>query len=102
MNLAWERRCGCRHLHYIFGMRHELISSVVAILPILLSGCEAQGPAYEVVACIAGRGFKQRKQDMRKLLEATRGKVFTLQTLSRLVEHTRLKNFETKFVAKGT
>jgi hypothetical protein len=51
---------------------------------------ELEGPAYEVVACIAGRGFKQRKQDMRKLLEATRGKVFTLQTLSYLVEHTRL------------
>lgn len=62
---------------------------------------EAQGPAYEVVACIAGRGFKQRKQDMRKLIEATRGKVFTLQTLSHLVEHTRLKTFETKEVSKG-
>lgn len=60
-----------------------------------------QGPAYEVVACIAGRGFKQRKQDMRKLIEATRGKVFTLQTLSHLVEHTRLKTFETREVPKG-
>lgn len=59
-----------------------------------------QGPAYEVVACIAGRGFKQRKQDMRKLIEATRGKVFTLQTLSHLVENTRLKTFETKEVPK--
>ena len=57
---------------------------------------EEQGPAWEVVACIAGRGFKQRKQDMRKLIEATRGKAFTLQTLSHLVEHTRLKAFETK------
>lgn len=61
----------------------------------------AQGPAYEVVACIAGRGFKQRKQDMRKLLEATQGKVFTLQTLAQLVEHTGLKTFETKEVPKG-
>jgi len=60
-----------------------------------------EGPRYEVVACIAGRGFKQRKQDMRKLIEATRGKVFTLQTLSHLVEHTRLKAFETKQVPKG-
>lgn len=59
-----------------------------------------QGPAYEVVACIAGRGFKQRKQDMRKLIEATRGKVFTLQTLPFLVEHTKLKLFETKDVPK--
>ena len=59
-----------------------------------------QGPAYEVVACIAGRGFRQRKQDMRKLIKATRGKVFTLQTLSHLVEHTRLRTFETKEVPK--
>ena len=58
-----------------------------------------QGPAWEVVACIAGRGFKQRKQDMSKLIEATRGKVFTLQTLSHLVEHTRLKAFETKLAS---
>lgn len=61
----------------------------------------AQGPTYQVVACIAGRGFKQRKQDMRKLIEATRGKVFTLQTLSRMVEHTQLKNFKTKEVQRG-
>jgi hypothetical protein len=60
-----------------------------------------EGPRYEVVACIAGRGFKQRKQDMRKLIEATRGKVFTLQTLSDLVAHTRLKEFETKEVPKS-
>lgn len=57
---------------------------------------EAQGPAYEVVACIAGRGFKQRRQDMKKLLEATRGKVFTMQTIPHLVEHTRLKDFATR------
>lgn len=62
---------------------------------------EEEGPRYEVVACIAGRGFKQRKQDMRKLIEATRGKVFTLQTLPHLIEHTRLKAFETKKVLKG-
>jgi hypothetical protein len=57
---------------------------------------EAQGPSYDVVACIAGRGFKQRRQDMKKLLEATRGKVFTMQTIPHLVEHTRLKDFATR------
>lgn len=61
---------------------------------------EREGPRYEVVACIAGRGFKQRKQDMRKLIEATRGKVFTLQTISQLVDHTLLKTFETRKVEK--
>jgi hypothetical protein len=55
-----------------------------------------QGPRYDVIACIAGRGFKQRREDMKKLLIATRGKVFTLQTIPQMVQHTRLKEFATK------
>lgn len=55
-----------------------------------------QGPRYEVIACIAGRGFKQRREDMKKLLIATRGKVFTLQTTPQIVQHTRLREFATK------
>ena len=35
-------------------------------------------PKFEVVAYIAGRGFGVRREDMKKLLIATRGKVFTL------------------------
>ncbi len=50
---------------------------------------------FEVVACIAGRGFGVRREDMRKLIEATEGKVFTLQNLDRLVECTRLAKFAT-------
>ena len=57
-----------------------------------LSGTNGM-PNFEVVACIAGRGFGVRREDMRKLLEATRGKVFTLQNLDRLVECTRLREF---------
>lgn len=55
-----------------------------------------EGPRYEVIACIAGRGFKQRREDMKKLIVATRGKVFTMQTIAQLVEHTALKEFETR------
>jgi hypothetical protein len=50
-------------------------------------------PGFEVVACIGGRGFKVRREDMRKMLLATEGKVFTLRTLDRLVECTRLREF---------
>ena len=53
-------------------------------------------PRFEVIACIAGRGFKVRREDMKKLILATRGKVFTLQTLSKLVECTRLAEFRTR------
>jgi hypothetical protein len=51
---------------------------------------------YEVIACISGRGFGIRREDMKKLLLATRGKVFTLKTLDRLVESSRLSEFKTK------
>lgn len=50
---------------------------------------------YEVVACIAGRGFGVRREDMKKLLIATHGKVFTPKTLDRLVDCTELKAFKT-------
>ena len=58
----------------------------------------AQGepPKFQVIACIAGRGFGVRKEDMRKLIEATRGKVFTPKTLSRLVECSALSAYATK------
>jgi len=51
---------------------------------------------YEVIACIGGRGFGIRREDMKKLLLATRGKVFTLKTLSRLFECTKLRQLKTK------
>jgi hypothetical protein len=51
---------------------------------------------YEVIACIGGRGFGIRREDMKKLLLATRGKVFTLKNLDRLVDYTSLKQFRTK------
>jgi len=51
---------------------------------------------YEVIACIGGRGFGVRRGDMKKMLLATRGKVFTLKTMDRLVECTQLKEFKTK------
>lgn len=53
----------------------------------------AEESRFQVVACIGGRGFKVRREDMRKLLLATKGKVFTLNTLDRLVDHTRLSEF---------
>ena len=45
---------------------------------------------FQVIACIDGRGFSVRKEDMKKLLFATSGKVFTLATIDRLVPETGL------------
>ena len=53
-------------------------------------------PRFDVIACIGGRGFKVRREDMKKLLLSTHGRVFTLQNLDRLVDSTRLAEFRTR------
>ena len=53
-------------------------------------------PRFDVIACIGGRGFKIRREDMKKLLLSTRGRVFTLENLGRLVENTRPAEFRTR------
>lgn len=57
---------------------------------------DREGKSYEIVACIAGRGFKVRREDIRRLLEATDGKVFTLETVDRLLDCTRIRDFVTR------
>jgi hypothetical protein len=54
------------------------------------------GHTYDVIACIAGRGFKVRREDMRRMLQATDGKVFTLATMHLLIDHTRIREYRTK------
>ncbi|MGA2656380.1 MAG: hypothetical protein ABSH34_02570 [Verrucomicrobiota bacterium] len=61
-----------------------------------MAGVAGGQPKYQVIACIAGRGFGVRREDMKKMLLATRGKVFTLKTLNRLVDCSALKAFQTK------
>lgn len=51
------------------------------------------GRDYDVIACIAGRGFRVRREDMRRLLRATDGRVFTLGTMQLLVEFTRIREY---------
>lgn len=57
---------------------------------------DESGKDYDVIACIAGRGFKVRREDMRRLLQATDGKVFTLTTMPLLIEHTRIREYKTR------
>ena len=69
----------------------------VARIKVLASQRDAHAasarPAYEVVACIDGRGFRQRREDMRQMLKCLSGKVFTAATLDRLLTHTRIREF---------
>jgi hypothetical protein len=61
----------------------------------------AGDPSFELIACVDGRGFRVRREDMRKMLLATKGKVFTLATLDQLVEHTRLREFVARSAGDG-
>lgn len=49
--------------------------------------------SFEVIACIDGRGFGVRREDMKRILTACEGKVFTLLTLDHLIGSTRLRDF---------
>jgi hypothetical protein len=57
---------------------------------------DEQRKDYDVVACVAGRGFKIRREDMRRLLQATDGKVFTLTTMHLLIENTRIREYRVR------
>jgi hypothetical protein len=57
---------------------------------------QAGKPRYEVVACIDGRGFRQRRSDMRDLILRLNGKVFTAATLDHLIMNTRISDFVSK------
>ena len=55
-----------------------------------------EGKDYDVIACIAGRGFKVRREDMRRLLQATDGKVFTLTSMHLLIDQTRIREYRVR------
>ncbi len=57
---------------------------------------DAEDRDYNVIACIAGRGFKVRREDMRRLLQATDGKVFTLTSVHLLIDHTRIREYRVR------
>jgi len=78
------------------GTARDKVTRIQHLGELSLAGRSAENPRYEVVACIGGRGFGIRREDMKKMILATRGKVFTLKTLDQLTEHTRLKDFRTK------
>jgi hypothetical protein len=78
------------------GTARDKVTRIQHLGELSLAGRSADNPKYEVIACIGGRGFGVRREDMKKMILATRGKVFTLKTLDHLIEHSRLNDFKTK------
>ena len=78
------------------GTARDKVTRIQHLGQLSLMGAPAGQQKHQVIACIAGRGFGVRREDMKKMLLATRGKVFTLKTLGRLVECSNLANFKTR------
>lgn len=78
------------------GTARDKVTRIQHLGELSLAGQPKNSPKYEVIACIGGRGFGVRREDMKKMIVATRGKVFTIKTLDKLVKHTRLAEFQTK------
>lgn len=72
------------------GTARDKVARVIRLATMRDDRLRAGQPSFQVVACIDGRGFRVRKQDMKDLLTATQGKVFTANTLPDLVEWTEL------------
>lgn len=75
------------------GTARDKVTRVQNLAKIRDERLRAGHSGFEVIACIDGRGFRVRREDMRKLLVATSGKVFTLATLDRLIECTVLREY---------
>lgn len=75
------------------GTARDKVTRVQHLGTLSMEGQSLGQPKFEVIACIAGRGFGVRREDMKKLLLSTRGKVFTLQNMDQLVSNTRLSEF---------
>lgn len=78
------------------GTARGKVTRVQHLAALSMAGQPPGQPKFEVIACIAGRGFGVRREDMRKLILATRGKVFTLQNMDRLVDSTGLREFRSR------
>jgi hypothetical protein len=78
------------------GTARDKVTRIQHLAALSLKERPADSPRFEVVACISGRGFGVRREDMIKLIRATRGKVFTPSTLEQIIEHTRLKEYRTR------
>jgi hypothetical protein len=76
------------------GTARDKVTRIQHLGELSLVGRSLNNPKYEVIACIGGRGFGVRREDMKKMILATRGKVFTAKTLGYLVECTQIKNYK--------
>lgn len=76
------------------GTARDKVARVIRLAEIRNQREREGQPSFDVVACISGRGFGVRANDMAALLTATRGKVFTLSQIDLLIDNTRLSELK--------
>jgi hypothetical protein len=75
------------------GTARDKVARIIRLTTLSDERIQAGRAGFQVVACIDGRGFGVRREDMRQLLVRTRGKVFTLANLDDLIANTDLAGF---------
>jgi hypothetical protein len=78
------------------GTARDKVTRIQHLGELSTAGLTTGRQRFQLIACIAGRGFGVRREDMKKMLLSTRGKVFTLKTLDRLVDCSDLAGYRTK------
>ena len=77
------------------GTARDKATRVIRLCQMSVERERAGSCRYEVIACLAGRGFGVRREDMRQMILHTKGKIFTPRTLDRLVDCSALARFRT-------
>ncbi|WP_131745092.1 hypothetical protein [Frankia sp. Cppng1_Ct_nod] len=75
------------------GTARDKISRILRLASMRDQRLAESKPTFQVVACIDGRGFGVRRQDLKDLLLATHGKVFTANSLGDLISNTQIEKF---------
>ena len=71
------------------GTARDKVTRVQHLGTLSMTGQPADQPRFEVIACIAGRGFGERREDMKKLLLATAGQdLYATEPASACAVHT--------------
>ena len=73
------------------GTARDKVARVIRLATMRDARERAGDTGFHVVACIAGRGFGVRRADMKSLLLATRGLVFTASQVDQLAKHVDLR-----------
>jgi hypothetical protein len=78
------------------GTARDKATRIIRLCQMSAQRAREGGSSYQVVACLAGRGFGVRREDMRQMIFHTKGKVFTPKTLDYLVDCSALHAFRTR------